>query len=158
MKNWKRIQCQCLRTGERTKIVITKAMIKVTLKQEHCARTQDLNQSSGNDDWKICLSFCNETIDDAALTADNRVHSMCMYWARSMCVYWRMFCLYSGSVQSSCVVSSLSDLQDIRQLDSLFILHSLLAELTGPDSPAYTSYCLTAYAIIMQIWQVCTYL
>ena len=56
---------------------------------------------------------------------------------------------------SSCMAVSLSDLSDVRQLDNLFILYTLLAELTGPDSPTYTTCCLTAYAIVMQIWQVC---
>ena len=64
-------------------------------------------------------------------------------------------CFGTGSVPSSCVAGSLSDLGDVRQLDSLFILYTLLAELTGPDSPAYTTCCLTAYAVVMQIWQVC---
>ena len=59
-----------------------------------------------------------------------------------------------GGVQSSCTSSSLSELFDVRQLDNLFILHSLLAELCGPDSPAYTSHCLTAYAVVLRIWQV----
>ena len=64
-------------------------------------------------------------------------------------------CFGAGGVPSSCVAGSLSELGDIRQLDSLFILYTLLAELSGPDSPAYTTCCLTAYAVVMQMWQVC---
>jgi len=57
---------------------------------------------------------------------------------------------------STCMAASLSELCDVRQLDNLFILYTLLAELSGRDSPSYISYCLTAYAVVMQIWQVCT--
>ena len=64
---------------------------------------------------------------------------------------------YAGGLPSTCVASSLAELCDIRQLDTLFILYTLLAELTGPDSPAYTSYCLTAYSIVIQMWQVRVY-
>jgi len=56
------------------------------------------------------------------------------------------------------MAGSIGDLCNIQQLDNLLILYALLAELSGPDSPAYTSYCLTTYAIVMQMWQVCVHL
>ena len=56
------------------------------------------------------------------------------------------------------MAESLSEVCDVRQLDNLFILYSLLAELSGRDSPLYASYCLVAHAVVMQIWQVCMYL
>jgi len=74
------------------------------------------------------------------------------------CSSWRdlMLCvLVAGGMSSGCVAESLSELCNIQQLDALFICYSLLAEISGPDSPAYTSYCLTAYAVVMQMWQVC---
>ena len=48
----------------------------------------------------------------------------------------------------------LDDLHNVRQLDGLFISYTVLAELAGCDSPSYLDYCLTAHAMIMQIWKV----
>jgi len=86
----------------------------------------------------------------------NRLHGNGRDWeCKKPLIPGHLCRLCTGGVLSRCAAaSSVSELSDVRQLDSLFILHSLLAELSAPDSPAYASYCLTAYAVVMQIWQV----
>ncbi|XP_068112949.1 cilia- and flagella-associated protein 46 isoform X2 [Hyperolius riggenbachi] len=50
--------------------------------------------------------------------------------------------------------TSLEDLKNIRQLEALARAHTLMANLSGPGSPAHEQNCLMAYAYITRIWQV----
>ncbi|KAG8435302.1 hypothetical protein GDO86_013309 [Hymenochirus boettgeri] len=49
---------------------------------------------------------------------------------------------------------SLSDLRNVRQLETLARTHILMAFISGHSSPFHEQHCLIACAYIMQIWQV----
>ncbi|XP_052099636.1 cilia- and flagella-associated protein 46-like isoform X4 [Mytilus californianus] len=49
---------------------------------------------------------------------------------------------------------TVSDLEDVRQIDSLIRTHILLAELAGHDSPCYKDYLLMAQTYILRLLQV----
>ena len=49
---------------------------------------------------------------------------------------------------------TLSDLCDVRQLEVLFRVHTLLAQVTGTSSAYHTTYCLLAYSFVVRLWQV----
>ena len=49
---------------------------------------------------------------------------------------------------------TLSDLSDIKQLEVLFRIHTLLAQVTGTSSAYHTTYCLLAYSFVIRLWQV----
>ncbi|EMP42161.1 TPR repeat-containing protein C10orf93 [Chelonia mydas] len=46
------------------------------------------------------------------------------------------------------------DLKNIRQLETLFRAHTLMAIISGHSSPYHQQHCLMAYANIIRIWQV----
>ncbi|XP_074855679.1 cilia- and flagella-associated protein 46 [Carettochelys insculpta] len=46
------------------------------------------------------------------------------------------------------------DLRNIRQLEALFRVHTLMAIVSGRSSPDHQQHCLMAYAYIIRIWQV----
>ncbi|KAG6935922.1 cilia and flagella associated protein 46 [Chelydra serpentina] len=46
------------------------------------------------------------------------------------------------------------DLKNIRQLETLFRAHTLMAIISGHSSPYHQQHCLMAYAYIIRIWQV----
>nr|XP_042712700.1 cilia- and flagella-associated protein 46 isoform X3 [Chrysemys picta bellii] len=46
------------------------------------------------------------------------------------------------------------DLKNIRQLETLFRAHTLMAVISGHSSPYHQQHCLMAYAYIIRIWQV----
>ena len=45
-------------------------------------------------------------------------------------------------------------LWDVKQMEGLFRVHTLQAQLSGRSSPQYTDLVLQAVAYVMQIWQV----
>uniref|UniRef100_A0A4W3JWG3 Uncharacterized protein n=1 Tax=Callorhinchus milii TaxID=7868 RepID=A0A4W3JWG3_CALMI len=48
---------------------------------------------------------------------------------------------------------SLADLQDVRQLQTLIEIHTLMAIISSRASSQHKKYCLMAYAYVMCIWQ-----
>lgn len=49
---------------------------------------------------------------------------------------------------------SLSDLKEVRHLDSLVRAHTLLAVMADKTSPEHQLNLLRAYTFVLQIWQV----
>ena len=45
-------------------------------------------------------------------------------------------------------------LWDVKQMEGLFRVHTLQAQLAGRNSPDYTDLVLQAVSYVMQIWQV----
>ena len=57
-----------------------------------------------------------------------------------------------GVVSGPCI----SDLREVRRLDSLVRAHTLLAVMGDRASPQHQHNLLTAYSLVLQIWQVGT--
>ncbi|MBN3291260.1 CFA46 protein, partial [Polypterus senegalus] len=57
-------------------------------------------------------------------------------------------------VQVTTTNLSLSDLKNIKQLETLIRAHTLLAIILGSGSSQHQQNCLIAYAYVMRIWQV----
>ncbi|XP_074502975.1 cilia- and flagella-associated protein 46 isoform X2 [Sebastes fasciatus] len=57
-------------------------------------------------------------------------------------------------VQDLLLTQSLSDLKEVRRLDSLVRAHTLLAVMAGKASPEHQLNLLRAYLFVLQIWQV----
>lgn len=57
-------------------------------------------------------------------------------------------------VQGSLFTQSLSNLKEVRRLDSLVQAHTLLAVMTDKTSPEHQLNLLRAYTFVLQIWQV----
>jgi len=46
------------------------------------------------------------------------------------------------------------DITDVRQLETLFRIHVMLAQVAGRSSPHYTDYILLAYGFVYRVLQV----
>lgn len=49
---------------------------------------------------------------------------------------------------------NLEDLSNIKQLEALFRVQTLMALFSGHGSSFHQQHCLTAYACVIRIWQV----
>ncbi|CAJ1066948.1 LOW QUALITY PROTEIN: cilia- and flagella-associated protein 46 [Xyrichtys novacula] len=57
-------------------------------------------------------------------------------------------------VRGSLYAKSLSDLKEVRRLDSLVRAHTLLAVMADRTAPEHQLYLLRAYTFVLQIWKV----
>lgn len=63
-------------------------------------------------------------------------------------------CESAAGVQGSLFTQHLSNLREVRRLDSLVRAHTLLAVMADKTSPEHQLNLLRAYTFVLRIWQV----